>query len=517
MRHCGVADKRRFYYTSRVANGWFGPRLFLCSTRKPESIMPTTFAVHQGKVVLLEESGEAVEVKGGISAQRFEVISLFRDGPLSAGYLGDEKGVWWYHQRNRKAKFVTRDVRNFRVMDDDYGLDNTHVYLEDRVIPGADPASFTLLGNSPYFAKDRHRLYVKTGSHFFHFDGLDAGTLVANGSYVGDKHDLYHLGSSLTLSNGSKSHETVRYSLCDDHHMLLRDWFAREYSDTIGWWHPSYSFKEDGAEQIADAWYRTENAVFFKETFTSIREPRAVFNLVRGADPNTFEPLDAFHGRDAKKVFCRWRSIADVDRPSFTPLKERFGKDKAAVYFNGYRVEHAAPATFEVLQSVTPIAKDHKRVYAASYARTSWPFGYPDDILVALDDADAKSFRTFGERGVWATDSARVYLRGEHQKKMDAGSFRFLCETATNCWAMDNIGLYRSNGTLVVAGIDGASFVKLDDVWGSDGKAVFCFVSGTLQKAIDAQSFMVTDDNGGARDAAYHYRIHDGRVRKTKL
>ncbi|KQO75280.1 hypothetical protein ASF29_12760 [Rhizobium sp. Leaf262] len=480
--------------------------------------MSSTFVVQQGKVMFIEEgSDEPVEVKGGVCAQDFAVVSLFRQGYLWGGYLRDQKGIWWYHQRNKKAKFVTPEADGFRVLDDDYGLGSAHVYLEDRVIPGADPRSFSLMENTNYFARDKHRLYVKTGSHFFHVDTLDPTTLVANGPYVGDKHDLYHLYDSLTLSNGLKLHETVRNSLCEEHHMLLKDWLAKHYSDIVGWWHPAYPFNADGAEQIADDWYRTSNAVFFKETLTTMRASQEVFNLVRGADPASFEPLDASHARDAKNVFCRSRRIDSVDRESFLPIEGLFGKDKAGVYFNGYRVEHADPAKFQVLRSVVPLAKDNKRVYVAAHARTAWPFGHPDDILVTLDEADADSFRTFGERGVWAADAARVYLRGEHQKKLDAGSFRFLCETKSNCWAADDNGLYRSNGTLTVAGIDGRSFIKLNDFWGSDGKAVFSFVTGAIQKSIDAESLVVTDENGGARDAAFHYRVVDGRIRKTKL
>lgn len=480
--------------------------------------MPSTFAVQHGKVMFLEEgSDEPVEVKGGVSAQDFAVVNLFRDGYLCGGYLRDTKGIWWYHQSNKKAKFVTPEADGFRVLDDDYGLDGAHVYLEDRVIPGADHRSFSLMENTDYFAQDKHRLYVKTGSHFFHCNKLDTDTLVANGSFVGDKHDLYHLGNSLRLSNGSKRLETVQYSLLHEHDMQLKKWLAKHHPDTVGWWHPAYPFNADGAEQIADDWYRTSNAVFFKETLTTTRTSQEIFNLVRGSDPASFEPLDRFHARDAENVFCRSRRIADVDRQSFLPIEDLFGKDKTGVYFNGYHVEHADPTKFQVLQSVVPLAKDNKRVYVAAHARTAWPFGHPDDILVTLDDADAESFQTCGERGVWAADVSRVYLRGEHQKKLDAASFRFLCESKTNCWAADDKGLYRSNGTMLVAGINGRSFVKLNDFWGSDGKAVFSFVTGAIQKAIDAGSFVVTDDNGGARDAVFSYRFDNGRIRKTKL
>ncbi|NTE85864.1 DKNYY domain-containing protein [Agrobacterium rubi] len=507
-----------FIIHPKLQTSRFDPSHLQYASQKPETIMPPTFAVQQGKVVFCEEEGVApTEVKGGVSAQGFAVVSLFRDGYLIAGYLRDIKGIWWYHQRNKKAKFVTRDADGFRVVDEDYGLDRDHVYLEDRVIPGADPSSFSLLEISQYFAKDKYRLYVKTSSHFFHYNGLDSASLIANGAYVTDKHDLYCVFDTLSLSNNSKHHERVQFSRLKEHNMLLKDWLAKHRPDTIGWWHPDYPFKSDDAEQIADDWYRTSNAVFFKTTSGTQRTFKETFNLVRGADAASFEPLDSHHGRDAKNAYCRWRRIAGADITSFTPITGFFSRDKNAVYFNSYKVEHADPGNFQVLRSVVPLAKDHKRVYVKACARTSWPFGYPDDILVAIDEADAKSFQTFGARGVWATDAGRVYLRGEHQKKLDVGSFRFLCETPTNCWAADENGLYRSNGTPRVSGIEGRSFVKLNDFWGSDGTAVFSFVTGAIQKATDAKTFVVTDENGGARDAAFRYRIDDGRIRKNKL
>lgn len=480
--------------------------------------MSEAFAIRDRKVFLIGDGGDVpVEVLGGISGNDFSVIHAFKAGYQIGAYLRDKEGIWWYHQRNKKVRFVTRDAEGFRVLDDDYGLDGSHVYLEERVIPGADPLSFSLLECTNCFARDKHRLYVKTGSSFFYFESLDTDTLVANGSYVGDKHDLYHLFDSLSLSNDSKHHETVQYSLCDEHQMLLKDWFAKHHPDTVGWWHPDYPFSADGAQKIADNWYRTSNAVFFRQTFTTPRKSGDVFNLVRHADPASFEPLDAFHARDAKSVFCRSRRIAGADRQSFIPIKDLFGKDEKTVYFNGYGVEHADPAKFQVFQSVVPLAKDGKRVYAASHARTSWPFGHTDEVLAVLDEADAKSFETFGERGVWAADSTRVYLRGTHQKKMDAASFRFLCESATNCWAADDKGLYRSNGTLIVAGIAGRTFVKLNGFWGTDEKVVFSFVTGAVQKSIDAESFIVVDEDGGAEDANYRYRIVNGSIKKAKL
>lgn len=478
--------------------------------------MADPFIAHDGQVMLVADGEAPVAITGGISADDFGIVSAFRDGYLWAGYLRDAKGIWWFHARSGKALFVTADAEGFHVLDDDYGLDFSTVHLENRAISGSDPASFRLVENSPYFACDRNRLYVKDGSHFFHFDGVDTGPLVANGPYVSDADNLFHHGSALSLANDAKETATVQHSLDGEHDMLLKDWFLKHYRDIVGWWHPDYKVKADDAEPIAENWFKTRDAVFFVEVDDTVRGAKRVFHLVRGAAPDGFEPLDAIHGRDADGVYCRWRRIDGADPESFVALGGLFGRDGPAVYFNGYAVADADPDSFAVFPTLRPFAKDSKHVYARQFARTSQPFGHPDDVLLPLDRADAATFEAFGERGAWAADADGVYLHGERKKKLDASSFRFLCETDTNSWASDNNGLYRSNGAMSVAGIEGPAFRMLNGFWGSDGTVVFSFVTGAIQKSIDAKTFEVTDDEGGARDATSVFWIENGSVRKRK-
>jgi hypothetical protein len=478
--------------------------------------MADPFIARDGQVMLVAEDEAPVAIAGGISTEGFQIVSAFCDGYLWAGYLRDAKGIWWSHARSGKALFVTGDADAFRVLDDNYGLDSSTVYLENRAIPGSDPASFALVENGTYFACDRHRLYVKDGSHFFHFDGIDTDSLVANGPYVSDRDHLFHHDGALSFANDAKETATVQHSLHGEHDMLLKDWFVSHHCDIVGWWHPDYKFKLDEAEPIAGNWFRTRDAVFFLEFDKSMRGTTQVFYLVRGAAPDGFEPLDDVHGRDAGGVYCRWRRVDGADPESFAALGGLFGRDRSAVYFNGYSVKDADPGSFAMFPTLRAYAKDGRRVYARQFARTSQPFGHPDDILSPLDKADPATFEPFGERGAWAADAGGVYLHGERKKKLDAGSFRFLCETGTNSWAGDRSGLYRSNGAMTVAGIDGAAFRMLNGFWGSDGNVVFSFVTGAIQKSIEAKTFEITDDEGGARDATSVYRIEDGSVRKRK-
>lgn len=395
--------------------------------------------VVDGMVALVGAEGEApVPLRGGIRPDGLEVIHLFRDGWLWAGYLRDVTGVWWFHGRKAKATFVTGGD-GFRVLDDDYGICDDGVYLEDRLIPGADPNTFEMLPNTDYFAKDRHRVYVKGAKQFFHFDQVDTATAVANGAYLADKDHLFHHYSALRPADDQKNIAEVEHAAPGEHGMLLKDWLAVHHSDITGWWHPQYAAPDEEEREL----------------------------LTRDADH---------------------------------------------VYYNGYVVEGADPASFAMMGD--RFATDAKHLYRKEFTRTSRPFGHPDDVLVAVPGADPQTFRLFGERGAWARDDTMVYLRGEPKKKLDPATFEFLVDTPTNSWARDGRGLYRSNGSLEVAGINGATFIQLDQHWGTDGSAVFCFVTGAVARAADAASFRVTDD--GAEDDQARYRITDGAVRRVK-
>ncbi|WP_147289339.1 DKNYY domain-containing protein [Mycolicibacterium tokaiense] len=374
---------------------------------------------------------EGAPLRGGISADGFAVIHLHRDGWLTAGYLRDAAGVWWFHERTGKAVRLS-DSTQFRVLDDDYGLSATTVYLEDTPIPGADPATFELLEHSPYFARDRRRIYVKGGKRFCHFDKADAATAVANGAYLADKDHLYHHYSAITLADDQKDTAEAQDGT------RLRDWLHRHHPGIVGWWHPEY--------------------------------------------------------------------IA----PPAEPEAELLTRDGARIFYNGYPVDGADPATFEMVSE--RFGKDAHRVYRRDFTRTSWPFGHPDDVLVAVEKSDPATFEVFST--AWARDATTVYLWGAPKKKLDPASFRFLGNTPTNSWACDDHGLYRSNGTLRVAGVNGATFRRLDDDWGTDGQVVFCLRTGAVTRAADAASFRLV--NGGAEDDHATYRITGGSVRRVR-
>lgn len=467
------------------------------------------FVTEANRVLLKQKEGEPTPVKGGITSEGFSIIHSFYRGWIPFGYLRDVQGVWWFDGRKMKATLVTRDVDQLQVLGDDYGLDAKHVYLEDKLIPESDAASFELLPGSPYFAKDKHRLYVKSGDRFHTWDDIDVETAVAKMDYCTDKDHLFHLYDSLSYANGSKDE--------------LLAWLQETYPHVHGWWQSDYNESEHGADQIQGNWYRTDQAVFYCEEIggsgRSRNETRQIYNLVRGADPASFEVLDDQYGHDSAGVYCTWRKVSDADPQTFEALGGLFGRDAKNIYYNGYAVDGADRDTFQCLlpSGSLGLSKDKNHVYHAQFVRTSKPFGHPDYILEPMPGADAKSFTILSDNGSWAVDQDHVYQWGSLAKKLDRASFTFLFNQGVESWAYDKHGLYNANGRRTVKGIDGQTFQAFNRYWGKDGHNVFCFITGGVQRAADAATFIVTDEIGGAEDANFIYVIKDdGTIKKSK-
>jgi len=458
------------------------------------------------QVVLKNEEGETVVVKGGLTAEGFRVLSTYTKGWLTFAYLQDHQGIWWFNARANKATLFTQDTEFFRVVYEDYSCDLQHVYLEDKPVSPSDPGSFELLPGTPYFARDKRQLYVKDSQHFHVFDEIDTSLAIAQHDYCTDLDHLFHLSSGLRYANEYK-HEMV-------------DWLQEHYPDIPGWWQAGYAHHADDAVQLAWNWYATDTSVFYRAESGGgyRRDAKETFNLVRGADRSSFEPLDEQHARDGDRVYSQWRTVRGADPDNFESLGGAFGRDKQYVYYNGYRVEGADVSTFEVLGCTDHLglSRDQNHVYHAKYARTSQPFGHPDDVLQRIKGADAVTFELLAPSGSWAVDANQVYLWGIANKKIDRTSFTHLLDADPQSWAKDRNSLYNANGKRTVKGIDGASFLMLNRYWGKDNQAVFSFVTGGVYKTADSETFQVTDDEGSAEDELFFYTVAGGVVRKKK-
>ena len=90
------------------------------------------------------------------------------------------------------------------------------------------------------------------------------------------------------------------------------------------------------------------------------------FNVVIGADPETFEPINvaAMYYKDKKNVYYKEKQIAGADPKTAYLVYEHYSvflKDSKGVYYNGEQIAGADPETFIILND--QYRKDKNNVY----------------------------------------------------------------------------------------------------------------------------------------------------------
>jgi hypothetical protein len=161
-----------------------------------------------------------------------------------------------------------------------------------------------------------------------------------------------------------------------------------------------------------------------KPLWTKKREP------LEGIDPFSFRQLDErwfcdknrVYGQAEKPTRIFWFAARGADPATFQVLNERYGRDKSAAYYiTGRRIAVAEPESFQIVgyyirnsfssgfrTYISHYAKDSQKVYCA---------GMP------IEGADAASFQSIGDEGVYFADKNRVYFQNKPIEGADRASF----------------------------------------------------------------------------------------------
>lgn len=151
---------------------------------------------------------------------------------------------------------------------------------------------------------------------------------------------------------------------------------------------------------------------------------------LKGVDPFSFRKLGERWLRDDERVYGQgetptkrfWFVARGADPDSFTVLNERYAADKAAGYYvTNLRLPTEEPGSFEIVSyyyrrgqkpglhvDESHFAKDSRKVYA---------YG------VEIQGADAPSFHSIGDEGVYFADRARIYFQRDPITGADRESF----------------------------------------------------------------------------------------------
>lgn len=187
-----------------------------------------------------------------------------------------------------------------------YATDDTYVYFNDAVVPGADPFTFTLDG---MFAKDFAHVYYGGQE----VPGADPDTFEQMGDsyYMKDAYHVYYTGGDEVVVLDDLDPQTA--------HILGASWDCC----TAG----SY---------VADAY-----SVYSDDV------------RLEGADPATFTLFDSnWYAKDAQHVYWVHDLVEDVDADTFTELGfDGYGTDAHQVFYAGKVIPGADVATFTVRET----------------------------------------------------------------------------------------------------------------------------------------------------------------------
>lgn len=242
------------------------------------------------------------------------LLSCSRNGPPNslfdrAGYhVSDNKVYYLSAFPGRAVEVADADPASFRALDSTYGTDESHVFINGAVLPGADAASFALLDRAG-LAMDRDHVYQRDrviSDDPAHFELLD-------GELARDRHTVFWSDGSV-LSDDPAHFAIVSNA---DHYLYTRD----------------------GSTVHVNG------------------------NPIQGADPATFHVLQGAYARDERRVFYFDQPVADANLPSFRLFEGPYAADSSRVYWMGTLIEGADPATFRVLNADFECSADDRRAY----------------------------------------------------------------------------------------------------------------------------------------------------------
>ena len=263
------------------------------------------------------------------------------------------QGVVWYLPSWTSEAFVVvgADAATFKFplpkgSEQTFARDAKQVFLNGKVIPGADPATFEIVDHR--FTRDAKNVYCN--HEVFCDDPAHFSRVSVN--FVKNGHAVY------LITQGGKAKDVSRDTA------NFREISPGAEGVTIT--PPSIGPRPEksgdvSAADVASRGWEMEVVAGYSFCVDSTQ----VFvngNLIEGAQPGSFKILRGGYARDAARLFYFDEPMPDgTDMESFTPLAGGYAKDRARVYYLGKVLEGADAGTFEITDPKWPKAKDKNR------------------------------------------------------------------------------------------------------------------------------------------------------------
>lgn len=152
------------------------------------------------------------------------------------------------------------------------------------------------------------------------------------------------------------------------------------------------------------------------------------YQLLEGADPNTFEAISDLYGKDTSQVYYRGKPIQGADPASFSLINLQWGRDRNDIYIQDRPIKACDPATFELLKDGWE--KDSECVYRGS---------------AQLENADPKTFTVlnywFGKDSSHVYDSFPRIIEGADAAtfKLQKGLCKVCAEDKNHCYRYEEV------------------------------------------------------------------------------
>ncbi len=222
-----------------------------------------------------------------------------------------------------QGEVISNEANDFKIINDEYAIDASHVYSHGKIVEGMIADGFTVI--SPYYRKDKNQVYYFNTP----IPESDPGTFkVLNDAISKDKKYLYYDGH---IVENRKPSEVSR-SKADELQKIWK-WKSLHLDAARVILVPS-----DDIEDITNNFYAYNNEVYTRDKKLADVKPEDV--IVLDKDERIFV-------RIGNQVFFYGIAIVGADPETFTVISDRFSKDANYVYWSEHRVIDADPATFK--------------------------------------------------------------------------------------------------------------------------------------------------------------------------
>lgn len=279
------------------------------------------------------------EILPNISANSFEILSdLYAKDHDTV--LSTSKGV---HRLDADTETFTLVLSHNNQRKSQYAKDKNHVFFRDKIISGADSATFEFMEGT-YLFRDKHHIYdgmILEEIDATTFEVLKQWDHCGTPRLYGDKNSIYFDGMGGVENTGIRA----------EHFTILNDVFFQDDKHI-------YAMIEVGKGCHSD--------------FVQL-----------DVDVETFLPLNNSYARDKNFIYQKSygypQIIHNVDHETFTPLSGVYSKDKTHVYYYQNILKNADPLTFQVIKN----EKDN-------YGKDAQNVFFRDEII---EGADPKTFQ----------------------------------------------------------------------------------------------------------------------------